>query len=145
MTTSEKMKAVAPILLRIGLAIVFLWFGAQQLLHTQMWLGLIPKWVLGMSGLQAATLVHFNGAFEIVFGLCLLFGFFTRVVSLLLALHMIHITLTLIMASGVNAISIRDFGLSIAAVTLFLLGHHGCSVDSWLCTKYPPENSQNRG
>jgi uncharacterized membrane protein YphA (DoxX/SURF4 family) len=144
MTATEKMQKAAPVVLRIGLAIVFLWFGYMQLTHTQMWLGLIPKWLLSLSGLQAATLVHFNGAFEIVFGICLLFGFFTRVVSFLLALHMIHIALTLVMAQGIGAISIRDIGLSFAAVTLFLLGPWAqkWSVDSWLCTRFEQKNVQ---
>ena len=144
MTTTEKMQKAAPVVLRIGLALVFLWFGFAQLLHTSMWLGLIPKWVTGMSGLQAVTLVHFNGAFEIVFGICLLFGFFTRVVTLLFALHMIHIALTLVAASGLTAISVRDLGLSFAAVTLFLLGPGAqyCSVDNWLCTRFEQKKVQ---
>jgi uncharacterized membrane protein YphA (DoxX/SURF4 family) len=143
MTTTEKMHSWSPVVLRIGLAIVFLWFGYNQLAHTQMWIGLIPKWVMSLSGLQAATLVHFNGAFEIVFGICLLFGFFFRVVSLLLALHMIHIFVTLFAAQhGFNAIVIRDFGLSVAAVALFLLGPHCCTVDNWLCTRYEQKGEQ---
>lgn len=134
--TSLKMKIYASPLLRIGMALVFLWFGFEQLFNTSAWVRLIPEWVTGLTGLTASTLVQFNGAFEVVFGTCLLFGFFTRVVSFLLALHMIHITFTLVMASGWNAISVRDFGLSVATITLFLLGNHSFSVDNWLCTRY---------
>lgn len=133
------MKMHAPAVLRIGLALVFLWFGYMQLANTQMWIGLIPEWVTGMSGLEAATLVRFNGAFEIVFGLCLLAGFYTRIVALFLALHMIHVFLTILMAQGLNGIAIRDFGLVVAAVTLFMLGEHGWSVDNCL----PTRNTQN--
>ncbi len=132
------MKTYAPAVLRIGLALVFLWFGFTQLGDTTMWERLIPASITGMSGLSASTLVTFNGAFEVVFGLCLLFGFFTRVSSFLLALHMISIT----MAVGFNAIGVRDAGLSFAAVALFMMGVHAFSVDNWLCTKYPPTNTQ---
>jgi uncharacterized membrane protein YphA (DoxX/SURF4 family) len=69
---SEKMKHFAPIVLRIGLSLVFLWFGTQQLLNTGMWTGLIPDWITSASGFEAATFVYFNGAFEIIFGICLL-------------------------------------------------------------------------
>ena len=121
------MKSLAPTVLRIGMAIVFLWFGTQQLLHTSAWIGLIPKSVMSISGLTAATLVHFNGAFEIVFGLCLLFGFFTRTTALLLALHILDITYVV----GYNAVGVRDFGLSIATIALFLYGMDSVSLDAW--------------
>lgn len=139
MTPTDRMKSFAPAVLRIGLALVFLWFGTQQLMNTSMWIKLIPDFVTSMSGLTAETIVRFNGAFEIVFGICLLFGFFTRVVSLLLALHMCHITLVLIMGSGIGGISVRDFGLSMASISLFLLGPHSVSLDAWLSKR--KENS----
>lgn len=142
MTKTERMQKCAPVILRIGLAIVFIWFGFSQIGNPGMWERLIPASVTGFTGLSATTMVLFNGSFEIVFGLCLLFGFFTRVVSLLLALHMIHITLVLVMGSGWNAISIRDLGLSFAAVALFLFGPHGWSIDSWLCTRYEQKQGQ---
>lgn len=133
------MKMYAPTVLRIGIAIVFLWFGMQQLLHTAMWIGLIPKSVIAISGLTAATLVHFNGSFEIVFGLCLLFGFFTRTTALLLALHMLDITYVV----GYGATGVRDFGLSIGAISLFLYGIDSVSLDAWFQKKTTAENSSN--
>ena len=135
MNTSDRMKSFAPVVLRVGLALVFLWFGTQQITNTAMWIRLIPQSIIDISGLTAATLVHFNGAFEIVFGLCLLFGFFTRTVTLLLALHILDITFVV----GFNATGVRDFGLSIATITLFLLGPHSWSLDSWFSTR----NKQN--
>lgn len=118
MTLSDRLKASAPTVLRIGVALVFLWFGSQQLMHPGSWLGFIPKSIMDISGLTAPTLVAFNGSFEIVFGLCLLAGFFTRVSALLLALHMLDITYVV----GYGATGVRDFGLSIAAVAVFLYG-----------------------
>jgi uncharacterized membrane protein YphA (DoxX/SURF4 family) len=138
----DRMKGAAPAVLRIGLALVFLWFGYMQLTNTGAWTGLIPTWVTGMSGLEASTLVLFNGSFEIVFGLCLFFGFFTWITSLLLALHMVHIFLTILMAQGLNGIAIRDFGLAIAAITLFMLNDRIFSIDNWLCTRYEQKNVQ---
>jgi uncharacterized membrane protein YphA (DoxX/SURF4 family) len=126
------MKIAAPIVVRIGISLVFLWFGFQQVLHTAMWVGLIPDWVLSLSGLSAASLVHFNGAFEIVFGLCLLLGIYTRISSLLLALHMLHIMVTV----GYNAIGVRDFGLAMAAISIFLSGMDMWTID-WKFRKEP--------
>ncbi len=120
-------RSFAPVVLRIGLSLVILWFGVQELLYTSSWVKMIPDWAASLSGLRAETLVQFNGAFEIVFGLCLLLGFFTRVVSFFLALHMFLITFVV----GYNAIGIRDFGLSMAAISSFLYG-----VDSWSLDKF---------
>lgn len=121
------MKKFAPTILRIGLSLVFLWFGTNQLLHTSMWVKMIPESVINISGLSATTLVHFNGAFEIVFGLCLLVGFFTRVVALLLALHLLNIMFVV----GYNAVGVRDFGLSMSMIALFLYGVDSVSLDAW--------------
>jgi uncharacterized membrane protein YphA (DoxX/SURF4 family) len=123
--TSLILKNIAPTVLRIGMALVFLWFGSQQLLHTSMWIGLIPDWVTSLTGFTTATVVHFNGAFEIVFGLALLTGYFTRVTALLLALHMLSITFDI----GYTAVGVRDFGLSIAAIAVFLNGSDYFTLD----------------
>ena len=114
----DRYQKYAPKVLRLGLSLVFIWFGTQQILHTAMWTGLIPAWIVSISHLSAHTLVLFNGSFEIVFGLCLLFGYFTRVAALLLALHMLDITYVV----GYNDVGVRDFGLSMAAVAAFLWG-----------------------
>ena len=131
MNFNIKAKNLAPIILRMGLSLVFLWFGWQQLANTDAWVGLIPDYALNLSSVSAETLVRFNGSFEIVFGLCLLFGFFTRISAFLLALHMVHITVTV----GYNGIGVRDFGLTVAVISLFLLGENAFSLDYYLKNK----------
>ena len=119
------LKNFAPAVLRIGIALVFLWFGSQQLIHTDQWLGYIPQMLVALSHLSTATLVHFNGAFEIVFGFALLCGYFTRTSALLLALHILDITLVV----GYTSIGVRDFGLSIATIAIFLYGSDYFTID----------------
>ncbi|MFA6520295.1 MAG: DoxX family protein [Candidatus Paceibacterota bacterium] len=126
-TLEVKMKRFAPIVVRLGLAVVFLWFGTQQIINTSAWVNLIPSWITSISGISAVGFVHFNGAFEIVFGLCLLMGYFTKATAFLLALHMLHITFTV----GYNGIGVRDFGLSMATISIFLYG-----IDSWCLDKF---------
>ena len=105
-------------MLRIGMSLVFLWFGAQQFLSPEMWIGFIPQWVINLSPVGPVTLVHLNGALEIVFGTALILGLFTRVSALILALHMAHITLMV----GYDSIGVRDFGLAVAGFAIFLNG-----------------------
>jgi uncharacterized membrane protein YphA (DoxX/SURF4 family) len=124
----EKMALYAPVIVRIGLALVFLWFGSSQIIDTSFWGGFIPDWVVNLSHLSATTLVHFNAGFEIVFGLCLLAGYFTRVVAFFLALHLLDIMFTM----GYTSIGVRDFGLSLAAISVFLNGADVWSLDTYL-------------
>ncbi len=123
---AEKMKSFAPVVVRIGLSLVFLWFGSQQLLNTNAWTSLIPDWIISMSGMSAVTLVYINGVFEVIFASCLLLGLFTRVVSLVLALHLLHITTVV----GYTGVGVRDFGLTMAMFSIFLNG-----IDSWSLDK----------
>ncbi|MFA6256900.1 MAG: DoxX family protein [Candidatus Paceibacterota bacterium] len=131
--SSEKMKTFAPIVIRIGLALVFLWFGYQQIFSTDMWTILIPQWAVNLSGLSAYSLVLINGWFEVIFGFLLLLGIFTRISAFLLALHMLHITSVV----GYNNIGVRDFGLSMAAISVFLNG-----VDMWSLDKLFIKNNE---
>ena len=107
---------------RIGMSLVYLWFGSSQLIDTDKWTALIPGYATKLIGVSTHTMVLGNGAFEIVFGLLLLIGFYSRFVSGILALHAIHIV-TIV---GYNAIGVRDFGLAIAMIGVFL-----SSPDAW--------------
>src|SRR5262245_26070890 len=130
-TFFDKAKTFAPAVLRVGLSLVFLWFGSEQLLNTSMWTGLVPDSAVSLTGFTATTLVLLNGAFEVVFGVCLLLGYFTRVTAFLLALHMLQIAFLV----GYNEIGVRDFGLSMGAIALFLYGRDAMSLDAYLAKK----------
>jgi uncharacterized membrane protein YphA (DoxX/SURF4 family) len=110
---------------RIGLSFVFLWFGFQQLKHASEWIGFIPEIVVKYSPINATTIIHFNGAFEVVFALALLFGVCTRLSALLLGLHLAHISATL----GFNSVSVRDFGILMGNLFVVLYGPDELCID----------------
>jgi len=122
------MNKYAPTVLRIGIALVILWFGTQQLINPTQWVGYIPDGLVGILSLSALKLVYLNGLFEIFFGSALLLGYFTRVSALLLALHMLDITYIV----GFDAVGVRDFGIAIATVSLFMFGMSPFSLDSYI-------------
>lgn len=124
----ENIKSYSPVVLRIGLALVFLWFGTNQFLDTSAWIGFVPQSVVDMSSLSAQTLVHLNGIFEIVFGAALLLGFFTRFVAFFLALHMLDIMFIV----GWDSIGVRDFGLSMATIAIWLNGADFLTLDRFI-------------
>lgn len=112
----KDLRPYAPLVLRLGLAAVFLWFGYQQVMHVAQWESWVPAWALA-SGVPAGTIVLANGWFEVIFGLLLVSGFYTWVVAGLLALHLFVITFDI----GITAIGVRDFGLAVSTLALALM------------------------
>ena len=124
----DNLKKISPAVLRIGIALVFLWFGWSQIHDAKQWVSFVPQWVSDISSLSLMTIVYLNGIFEIVFGSALLLGFFTRLVAFFLALHMIDITYIV----GLDAIGVRDFGLAVAAVVVWMNGADMWSLDGFV-------------
>jgi len=102
---------------RIGIALVFLIFGIDQFIRPGAWFSYIPSGVLNY-GITEGSFILFNGLFDTLIGLFLLIGFFTRTASILAVLHLAGI----IISMGYNDIAVRDFGLLIVALSVFLNG-----------------------
>lgn len=122
-----KLTVFAPTVVRVGVSLVFLWFGSSQLGDVQAWTAWLPAWTaaLPMSG---ETLVRLNGSFEVLFGILLFLGFYIRPVALLLALHMFQIAFMV----GYGEIGVRDFGLAMATTSVFFYGADRFTLDSFL-------------
>lgn len=104
---------------RIGIALVILWFGWAQLFgDTTRWVGYIPEYATALSGLSATTIVLLNGMIEMIFGTFLLLGLFTRMSAIAMSLHLAIIALEL----GWTAVAVRDWGLAAAALSTFFYG-----------------------
>jgi len=101
------------VLLRVALSLVFLWFGINQLYSPSSWLGFVPSFLGAFAAPKLFVLL--NGCVEVILGMLLLFGFYVRWVSLILGIHLIGISFSL----GYSAIAVRDFGLSMATISLF--------------------------
>ena len=108
------------IALRIGLALVFFWFGISKFIMPQYW---IDAW-MPQSIQHLVTLIHLtpkdfiflNAIFEILVGVSLLTGFFTRIFSSVAIVFLLMVTLF----NGVTEVTIRDVGLIGAFVALVL-------------------------
>ena len=113
--SKESLKRFAPLLIRTAIAIVFLWFGFSQLSNPAQWTRMIPDYVSFMS---PTALVYLNGSVEIILAVLLLLGLFTRIVSILLGLHLLHIT-TIV---GYGATGARDLALALVTLSISLNG-----------------------
>lgn len=101
-------------LLRLGLSAVFLWFGFSQLIDSLSWVAIVPDWAVNLLHMPPAMIVMANGVFEVVLASLLAMGFFVRIISFVLALHLISIAFDF----GFSATGIRDLGLAIASFAL---------------------------
>jgi len=124
------MKNWAQIVLRIGLGLVVIYFGSQQLMDPVSWVSYLPSWTASLPFGQT-SFIYLNGWFELVFGILLIAGFYTRIVSGLLALHLASIVFTI----GYNEIGVRDFGLTVALASIALYGPSAWSLDEFFARK----------
>ena len=109
-----KFKEYSPLILRTGIAIVFLWFGFTQISNPEGWVKMVPSYL----GTPTTNLIYINGVVEIILAALLLLGLFTRTVALLLTLHLLHIITIL----GYGPSAARDFALAVATFSIFLKG-----------------------
>jgi len=105
------------LILRLGMAAVFLFFGFSQLFDGINWVGIVPEWAVNLVHLPPAMIVLGNGLFEVVFGTLLALGLFVRPIAVLLALHLLVIAA----GFGLTPIGVRDFGLTLATLSLAFL------------------------
>ena len=114
----RQLEFYAPFVLRVGMAMVILWFSLEQFTHNGSWVAYIPDYAVSISHLSASSLVSLNALFELIFGMMILFGFYTRLSAFLLAIHLFDIMLVV----GYGEIGARDFGLAIGTFVVFMNG-----------------------
>ena len=115
------MKEYANLMLRINISLMFLWFGINQIINTNMFIGYVPDWAAKYGN----NLIIFNGIFETILGFFLLIGLFTKFTSIILSLHLMLITMNL----GYNDLAIRDMVLTVATMVVFMNGPDKWTLD----------------
>jgi uncharacterized membrane protein YphA (DoxX/SURF4 family) len=107
-------------ILRLGLAVVFLYFGISQILDQSKWIYFVPDRFLSfyISEILKSKIVFLNGIFDTVIALSLISGLFIRIFSFLGFIHLFSIT---VFSLGFEPSGIRDLGLSFAMLSLFFL------------------------
>jgi len=119
-------KNYATVVIRISLALVLLWFGIDEIINPENWFGYVPSWISYILPFSLETFIFLNGIFEIIIGLLLLIGLYTRIIAFIAALHLLSITI----AVGYNEIGVRDFGLTMMAISLIFSGAGVLSLDN---------------
>lgn len=128
---STRLSSLAPLVVRLALGLVLLWFSVNQLMNPGPWANIVPDYATTITGMSAVNVVLANGVFELLLAIVLLLGIFPRWAGLIASLHLLQIALML----GYNAIGVRDFGLAVSAFAIFLYGSDGYSIERLLKRK----------
>lgn len=117
----EKRREVFPV---YGLGIFMLLAGLSKFVILDLWLGYEPRFLVELFPATARQLTMLGGVFEASLGMALISGRKTFYVSMATAAYLFAITLQL-MSFGLWDLAIRDFGLTLYAVSIAVLCWYG--------------------
>jgi len=108
------MKRIAFHILRVGLAITFLWIGVLILKDPEAWGSFIQPWAARLLPVPIVPIMIATGVLDITIGALFLFNTFVWLAALVSAVH-IAIVLTV---SGITDITVRDIGILAGSAAL---------------------------
>ncbi len=101
-------------ILRIGLAITFLWIGVLIFKQPEAWGGYLQPWATDLLPIPIAQAMIGTAILDIMIGAMLLFNAFVWPVALVGAIHLVSV----LVVSGITEITVRDIGILAATVAL---------------------------
>jgi len=105
------------LVMRLGLAFVFGWFGIDKFVHPSAWYGWIPAW---LGGVPQNPFLYALGAVEVILALLLLAGRFARFAALACAVFLVGVVVNF----GITEITVRDIGLIALALAIAMSPDH---------------------
>ncbi|MDP2696364.1 MAG: hypothetical protein Q8O87_03925 [bacterium] len=102
--------------LRIGLAVTFIWIGVLILRNPEAWGGYIKPWVVELLPASVARIMIGTALLDIIIGIGFLINPLVWWAALLGAVHLIMV----LIGSGITDITVRDIGLLAASLALLL-------------------------
>lgn len=106
-------------ILRVGLAITFLWIGLLILRSPVGWAAYLQPWAAALLPVPLTQALLLTAIFDLVVGFFLLIDAFTWLAVLFAALHLFVV----LIVSGITEITVRDIGLLAGSLALL--------TDSW--------------
>lgn len=103
-------------ILRVGLAITFIWIGVLIIKNPEAWGGYLQPWVLSLLPIPLSQVMFGTALMDILIGGLLLVDILTWVAALAASAHLIIV----LSVSGITDVTVRDIGLLAGALTLFI-------------------------
>ncbi len=101
-------------ILRVGIAVTFLWIGVLIFASPEAWGNLLPSWAAGIMPMPLEQAMLGTAVTDILIGFFLLIDFYTWFFSLLAALHLIIV----LIVAGITPSTARDIGLLAGCISL---------------------------
>lgn len=101
-------------ILRVGLAVTFLWIGVLIFKQPEAWLGYIAPWAANLLPIPIEQAMQGTAVLDILIGALLLFDFLVWPATLVGSLHLIIV----LAVSGITDITVRDIAILAAAIAL---------------------------
>ncbi len=120
------MKKTAFHILRVGMAITFLWIGVLIFKNPESWSGYLQPWAIGLLPTSLTQTMIGTAILDIVIGALLLVDIFTWLAAFVGSLHLV-IVMTV---SGITDITVRDIGLLVGLIALMI-----DSLPQWVLNK----------
>ena len=114
--TELYMKRVSFHILRVGLAITFLWIGVLILKNPEAWGGYLQPWAAGLLPIPIAQAMMGTAILDIAIGAFLLINLLPWLVASVGAVHLAVI----LIVSGITDITVRDIGLLAGMLALMI-------------------------
>ncbi|MBI5140152.1 MAG: DoxX family membrane protein [Candidatus Vogelbacteria bacterium] len=111
------MSKISSHILRIGLAVTFIWIGVLILKNPEAWGGYLNPWaikLLNQVGVTLSVALIQTAILDILIGILLILNALTWVAATVSA---VHISIVLIV-SGITDITVRDIGLLAGAIAV---------------------------
>lgn len=103
-------------ILRVGLAITFLWIGILILRNPEAWGGYLQPWAAGLLPIPLAQAMMGTAILDIIIGAFLLINFLPWLAALVGAVHLVVV----LAVSGITDITARDIGLLAGTLALMI-------------------------
>ena len=101
-------------ILRVGLAVTFLWIGVLILKQPEAWGGYLMPWAAGLLPIPIEQAMMGTAVLDIAIGILLLFDYFVWLAALVGTIHLIIV----LAVSGITDITVRDIGILAATIAL---------------------------
>lgn len=101
-------------ILRVGLAITFLWIGVLILEDPSGWADMIPSWAQDLMFMSAKNAMIATAVLDIAVGILLLVNFLPWVGGVVGAAHLAIVLVVV----GISAITVRDIGLMAGCIAV---------------------------
>ncbi|OGI65263.1 hypothetical protein A3A95_03555 [Candidatus Nomurabacteria bacterium RIFCSPLOWO2_01_FULL_39_18] len=101
--------------LRVGLAITFLWIGILILKNPGAWGGFIAPWAMKLMPAPVEQMMVATAWLDIIIGALLLFDVLVWLGAILAAGHLVMV----LVVSGINDVTVRDIAILAGSLALF--------------------------